>query len=88
MAHAWRGEKDADEYKDIAGFCKSANLEEIARNGYVLTPGRYVEIPEEIDDGIPFVEKVKNLEADLKQYFSDSEKLEKEILENLKKIKA
>lgn len=84
---AWRGQKDAGKYEDIAGFCRSANLEEIAKNGYVLTPGRYVGIPEEIDDGIPFAKKMKDLETDLKKYFSASQELEKEILENLGKIK-
>jgi type I restriction enzyme M protein len=84
-ARAWRGEKG--DYKDIAGFCKATNLEEIAKNGYVLTPGRYVGVPEEIDDGIPFKDKMQKLETELKQYFSESGRLEKEILENLKKIK-
>jgi type I restriction enzyme M protein len=40
--HAWRGEKDAGEYADVPGFCKSASLEEIRKHGHVLTPGRYV----------------------------------------------
>jgi len=82
---AWRGQDG--EYKDTPGFCKAITLEEIAKNGFVLTPGRYVGVPDEEDDGIPFAEKMQKLEADLKQYFSESEKLEKEILENLKKIK-
>ena len=86
-ARAWRGQKDAGEYKDIAGFCKAANLEEIAKNGYVLTPGRYVGVQEEVDDGIPFSEKMQKLEADLKGYFKENEKLEKDILENLRKVK-
>jgi len=84
---AYRGEQGAQEYKDIAGFCKVATMEEVAKNGYVLTPGRYVGVAEEADDGIPFAEKMHKLEADLKQYFDESEKLEKEILENLRKIK-
>ena len=84
---AYRGEAETGEYKDIAGFCKVASLEEIAKNGYFLPPGRYVGVAEEEDDGIPFAEKMQKLEADLKQYFTESEKLEKEILANLKKIK-
>jgi len=84
---AWRGKEGIEKYHDIAGFCKVATREEIAKNGYVLTPGRYVGVPEEEDDGISFDEKIQKLEADLQQYFQESEKLEKEILDNLKKIK-
>jgi len=83
---AWRGQKEAGEYEDVAGFCKSVKLEEISKNGHVLTPGRYVGVPEEVDDGIPFVTKMKKLEQDLKNYFDESKRLEKEILENLRKV--
>lgn len=84
---SWRGEKEAREYKDIAGVCKASNLEEIAKNGYILTPGRYVGVPEEEDDGIPFAEKMKALNKELVGYFEESNKMEKEILGNLGKIK-
>ena len=93
---AWRGQSSFAEategqgkklkYEDIPGFCKAVKLEEIEKNGFVLTPGRYVGIPEEEDDGVPFEEKVKALKKDLKGYFKESEKVEKEILKNLKKI--
>lgn len=84
---AWRGQKVDGKYKDTPGFCKSVKLDEIIKNGYVLTPGRYVGVPDEIDDGIPFAEKMQKLESELKQYFTENEKLEKEILSNIKKIK-
>jgi type I restriction enzyme M protein len=38
--HTWRGE--GGKYHDMPGFCKSIKLEEIQKNEYVLTPGRYV----------------------------------------------
>ena len=85
-ARAWRGEKGAGEYKDIAGFCKSVKKEEIVKNGYVLTPGRYVGIAEELDDGIPFKDKMKKLTSELEKYFAEGRKLEKEIEKNSKII--
>jgi len=82
----WRGQKECGKYKDIAGFCKSATIEEIRKNGYVLTPGRYVGVKEEEDDGVPFEEKMEKLTGELKGYFKESQKLEKEIENNLKEI--
>ena len=83
---AWRGEQGAGEYKDIAGFCKAVTKEDIAKNGYVLTPGRYVGVAEKEDDGVPFEEKMKKLSNELIAYFKEGENLEKTILENLKKF--
>lgn len=59
--HAWRGEKDAGNYVDVPGFCKSASLEDIRKHGHVLTPGRYVGAEEQADDGEPFTEKMTRL---------------------------
>ncbi len=84
---AWRGENHGSEYKDIAGFCKSVTKEEIAKNGYVLTPGRYVGIAEEEDDGVPFEEKMKKLTSELKQYFKENKELEKQIETNLNNLR-
>ena len=82
--HAWRGEKDAGKYADIAGFCKSASLEEITSHGHVLTPGRFVGAEEtEDDDDMPFEERMEYLTAKLKGQFKESAKLEKAIVSNL-----
>ncbi len=83
---AWRNEGSSEKYKDIPGFCKAVTKEEIAKNGYRLNPGMYVGVAEEEDDGIPFEERMKKLKSELKEYFKKSDKLEKEILNNLKKI--
>ncbi|MEQ8757071.1 MAG: class I SAM-dependent DNA methyltransferase [Coleofasciculus sp. G1-WW12-02] len=82
--HAWRGEKDAGEYEDVPGFCKSAKWEEIKAHGYVLTPGRYVGAEEIEEDDEPFAEKMERLTATLAEQFSLSAKLEKDIRDNLK----
>ena len=75
-----------DQYENIAGFCYSATLEEIKKNDYVLTPGRYVGAPEAKEDSEPFDEKMKRLTALLNTQFQESAELEKEIRKNLKGI--
>jgi type I restriction enzyme M protein len=81
--HAWRGEKDAGEYQDVQGFCKSATTDEIKGHGYVLTPGRYVGMEEIEDDGIPFEEKMAELSATLYEQFAEAHRLEAAIKKNL-----
>lgn len=75
-----------DNYEDIAGFCKVATIDEIKENNYVLTPGRYVGVEEQEDDGIPFEEKMKTITSELKEQFEESHKLEEEIKKNLEAI--
>ena len=73
-------------YQDIKGFCKSATLEDIAKHKFVLTPGRYVGIPDEEDDGIPFEEKLETLTSQLREQMQQTQELDKEIKEQLAKI--
>ncbi len=82
--HAWRGEPGSSPYEDVPGFCKSATTEEIAGNGYVLTPGRYVGAEEAEDDDEPFEEKMARLVATLEEQFAESGRLEAAIRKNLK----
>jgi type I restriction enzyme M protein len=84
--HAWRGEPDAGDYVDEAGFCYSAKREEICRHDYILTPGRYVGIEDAEEDAEPFEEKVARLTADLEAQFTESAKLEAAIRENLRRL--
>lgn len=81
--HAWRGEKDAGEYEDVAGFCKSATTDEIASHGHVLTPGRYVGAEAAEEDDEPFDEAMQRLANTLASQFAEGRKLEKRITKNL-----
>ncbi len=81
---AWRGEKTAGKYEDIAGFCKSAKTEDIAGHGYVLTPGRYVGAEEVEADDEAFEDKMTRLVAELNKQFAESATLEQTIKKNLK----
>jgi len=70
-------------YFDVAGFCKSVDLDKIAKHDYVLTPGRYVGAVAEEYDGEPFADKMARLTAQLKTQFEESDQLEAEIKKNL-----
>ena len=68
------------------GFCAVVSTEEIAKQGYILTPGRYVGIEEKEDDGEPFDDKMKRLTSELSEMFKQSEILQNQIKEKLKSI--
>jgi type I restriction enzyme M protein len=78
--HAFR---KGEGYEDILGQYYEATSEEIAKQEYVLTPGRYVGVAEEEDDGIPFAEKMQGLTGMLKEQFEESARLEEEIKKSL-----
>lgn len=69
--------------EDEKGFCAVVTTEDISKQDYILTPGRYVGIEEQEDDGEPFEEKMKRLTSELSELFERSHELEKEIKERL-----
>jgi len=82
--HNWR--KNPEKYEDILWYCKSANLEELEKHDFVLTPWRYVWIPEEEDDWIPFEDKMKVLTEKLSEQMQKEEEMNNEIKKQLEKI--
>ena len=68
------------------GFCAVATLGEIAKQDYILTPGRYVGIADEEEDDEPFDEKMKRLTGELSKCFEESDRLQAEIKKNLEAI--
>jgi len=85
--HAWRGDSGSGKYEDVPGFCKSTKTDEIKKNGYVLTPGRYVGSEAAEDDGEPFEEKMQRLTATLREQFQESARLEGEIQASLREMR-
>lgn len=69
--------------ENVKGFCAMATTEEIKKQEYILTPGRYVGIEDVEDDGEPFDEKMRRLTEELSGLFDESHRLEKEIKERL-----
>jgi len=71
------------ELKDEAGFCAVVSIDEIAKQDFILTPGRYVGLAEQEDDGEPFEEKMTRLTGELSEMFKKGHELENEIKERL-----
>ncbi|WP_334070386.1 class I SAM-dependent DNA methyltransferase [Burkholderia cepacia] len=92
----WRGEPRPDwwdedkhgawTYRDIPGFCKAANLDEIKKHDFVLTPGRYVGAEEQEEDGEPFAEKYPRMVAELEACFAEGQRLTAVVREMLGRL--
>jgi len=81
--HNWRNIKG--DYKDVQGFCKAGTVEEVSKLNYVLTPGRYVGLPDDEDD-FNFAERFSTLKAELENQIAEEAELNEKIKENLSKI--
>jgi len=87
--HAWRGELvngQKMEYADVPGFCKSTKLDELRKQGHILTPGRYVGAEEEEEDAEEFEQKMNRLTAELAEQISEGQKLDELIKTSLESI--
>lgn len=76
----------AGELDNEKGFCAVAEIEEIAKQDYILTPGRYVGIADVEDDGEPFEEKMARLTSEIAKCFEESNRLQEQIKKNLEAI--
>ena len=69
--------------EEVKGFCAVADIQEIEKQDFILTPGRYVGIEDVEDDGEPFEEKMLRLTSELSDMFAKSHELEEEIRKKL-----
>ena len=81
--HDWRNKTDG--YQDVPGFCKSVALDDIRAKDYVLTPGRYIGLPEDEDD-FDFAERFEKLKAELDEQMQEETRLNELIRENLARL--
>jgi type I restriction enzyme M protein len=78
---AWRGE--AGVYEDVAGYCRSVSLAEIATQGHILAPGRYVGTEEVEDDDEEFADKMQKLTEKLGEQMAKGSELDAVIRQQL-----
>ena len=71
------------EYRDIPGLCKAATLAEIEEKNYSLTPGAYVGVAAQEDDGVDFAQRMKEIHAELLQLQAQSNELMQTISRNM-----
>lgn len=84
ISYAYLGWKSgSSDYEDVLGFCKSASVKEIEEHDFILTPGRYVGLPEIEEDSEPYEEKMTRLTSELSELFKESDRLKEEIKKNL-----
>lgn len=83
---AWRGDASQPAYEDIAGFCRSVKLEEIAQHGHVLTPGRYVGAEAVEDDDEAFADKMQKLTETLGEQMAKGAELDALIRKKLGRL--
>lgn len=82
--HEWK--KSGGSYHDIKGFCKSASLVDIEKHNFVLTPGRYVGIPDEVEDDVSFEDRMSALTMALGEQMREGQLLDEEIKKQLAKV--
>ena len=83
----WLYSKFGDgEYKDIPGLCKVADRAEIEGKGWSLTPGAYVGVAPEEDDGVDFHERMGEILEELIALQNESNQLMESISKNMKEM--
>lgn len=89
-APAWWDEAEHGEwvYHDIPGFCKAETIEGIKKEGFVLTPGRFVGAELQEGDGEPFAEKYHRLVEELENSFAEGNRLTAEVRKSLTRVKS
>jgi type I restriction enzyme M protein len=87
--HSWRGEPidgQRIDYTNVAGFCRAIVLDEIRKQGHILTPSRYVGAEEEDENEQAFEERMKSLISELSGQMEEASKLDNEMKKNLERM--
>ena len=86
IASTFNSFENNENYQDIKGYCKVATLEDVEKEGFILTPGKYVGVAEVEQDSEPFETKMPRLKQEIFAMFEQSHKLEENIKAQLEKL--
>ncbi len=84
--HTWRSDNNADKYTDVSGYCNATTMDDIRKQKYILTPGRYVGTEVVEKDDMAFEDKMKQLTLMLKRQSEEGKLLDASIINNLKEL--
>lgn len=84
--HSWRNDDAPSQYEDVPGFCRSCSIDEIRKNGFVFTPGRYVGVKATIEQGEQFEHQILVLAARLSEQVAESRRIDDAVLTQLKEF--
>ena len=86
--YEWLTSKFGDgEYTDVLGLCKIATIQEIEEKNYSLTPGAYVGVAEQEDDGVDFHERMTEIHSELAKLNKEANTLMDEIQKAWEELK-
>ncbi len=88
--HDWLTEKFGNDgkYQDVLGLCKLATIQEIEEKNYSLTPGAYVGVAEQEDDGVDFHERMTEIHDELNRLNTEANALMTDILKEWGTLKS
>ena len=87
--HDWLVSKFGEDgkYENVLGLCKIATIQEIEEKNYSLTPGAYVGVAEQEDDGVDFHERMNEIHAELAKLNQEANVLMDEIQKTWEELK-
>ena len=83
--HDWQQTNTVDEYKDVAEYCHSANIDEVRSKDYSLVPSKYIEFINR-DENINFEDKMTSLKTEFSELLKSEEQSKKELLNVFKQL--